>query len=45
MVYNPGKTMFLKKGEEKGAMIKNGADMLIFQAEENWRIWNDLTIV
>ena len=44
LVYNPYKTMFLIKGEERGAMIKNGADMLVFQAEENWRIWNDATI-
>lgn len=40
LVYNPDKTLFLKKGEERGAVIKNGYDMLIFQAEENWRIWN-----
>ena len=41
MVYNPVKTMFLQKGEERGATIKNGHDMLELQAEENWRIWND----
>lgn len=40
LVYNPGKTIFLQKGEERGAFIKNGADMLLLQAEENWRIWN-----
>ncbi|MBP6431138.1 MAG: shikimate dehydrogenase [Ferruginibacter sp.] len=40
LVYNPAKTLFLQKGEEKGATIKNGYDMLILQAEENWRIWN-----
>lgn len=40
MVYNPDKTLFLKKGEEKGAEIKNGYEMLIIQAEESWRIWN-----
>lgn len=45
LVYNPEKTLFLKKGEERGALIKNGADMLIFQAEENWRIWRDPAIV
>jgi shikimate dehydrogenase len=41
LIYNPGKTLFLQKGEEQGATIKNGEEMLIIQAEESWRIWND----
>lgn len=41
LVYNPQKTLFLKKGEEKGATVENGLEMLIIQAEENWRIWNE----
>ncbi len=41
LVYNPSKTLFLQKGEEKGAAIKNGSDMLEIQAEESWRIWNE----
>jgi shikimate dehydrogenase len=40
LVYNPAKTLFLQKGEERGAAIRNGHDMLIIQAEESWRIWN-----
>lgn len=40
MVYNPEKTLFLAKGERMGARIKNGYDMLVLQAEESWRIWN-----
>ncbi len=40
LVYNPAKTVFLQKGEEKGATIKNGEEMLVLQAEESWRIWN-----
>ncbi|MBO9659774.1 MAG: shikimate dehydrogenase, partial [Chitinophagaceae bacterium] len=40
MVYNPEKTLFLKKGEEKGAIIKNGYDMLEIQADESWHIWS-----
>ncbi|MBO9565105.1 MAG: shikimate dehydrogenase [Niastella sp.] len=40
LVYNPAKTLFLQKGEEQGAVIKNGSDMLVIQAEESWRIWN-----
>jgi shikimate dehydrogenase len=40
LVYNPAKTKFLQKGEEQGASIANGHEMLILQAEESWRIWN-----
>lgn len=40
LVYNPEKTIFLTKGEEKGAAIQNGYDMLINQAEASWKIWN-----
>jgi len=40
LVYNPEKTVFLQKGEEKGAMIKNGLEMLILQAEKSWEIWS-----
>ena len=40
LVYNPARTLFLQKGEERGAVVENGHDMLIIQAEESWRIWN-----
>lgn len=40
LVYNPEKTLFLQKGEEHGAAIKNGYEMLVLQAEESWKIWN-----
>ena len=40
LVYKPEKTLFLKKGEEQKAQIKNGYEMLIIQAEANWAIWN-----
>lgn len=40
LVYKPDKTLFLQKGEEKKAQIKNGYEMLIIQAEANWAIWN-----
>ena len=39
LVYNPAETLFLKLGKERGATIKNGADMLEIQAEANWEIW------
>lgn len=41
LVYNPAETRFLKEGAQRGARVKNGADMLEIQAEESWRIWND----
>lgn len=41
LIYNPVETRFLQKGKEKGALIKNGYDMLILQAEKNWEIWNN----
>lgn len=40
LIYNPEETLFLKKGQEKGATIKNGYDMLRFQADKSWEIWN-----
>ena len=40
LIYKPEETKFLQMGKEKGATIKNGYQMLIIQAEENWRIWN-----
>jgi shikimate dehydrogenase len=42
LVYNPAKTLFLRRGEERGAAIKNGYEMLLIQAEESWKIWNEL---
>jgi shikimate dehydrogenase len=41
LVYNPPVSLFLQKGGEQGATIKNGYDMLVIQAEESWRIWNE----
>lgn len=40
LIYNPAETQFLKNAKERGATIKNGYDMLIFQAEKAWKIWN-----
>ena len=42
LVYKPDKTVFLKHGEAAGAIIQNGYEMLIIQAEASWKIWNDL---
>ena len=40
LVYKPAKTIFLQRGEEHGATVQNGYEMLIIQAEESWKIWN-----
>lgn len=40
LVYNPEETLFLKKGKDRGAKTKNGLDMLHFQAEKAWEVWN-----
>ena len=40
LIYNPEETLFLNKGKEHGANIKNGSDMLVLQAEKSWEIWN-----
>jgi shikimate dehydrogenase len=41
LIYNPEETLFLKKGRERGALVKNGMEMLEIQAEANWQLWND----
>jgi shikimate dehydrogenase len=41
LVYKPAKTLFLQKGEQQGATIINGFEMLILQADENWARWNE----
>lgn len=41
LVYNPEMTLFLKKGKYRGAIIQNGFEMLIIQALESWKIWNN----
>ncbi len=39
LVYNPKESAFLKEGKQRGAMILNGYDMLVWQAEKSWEIW------
>lgn len=41
LVYNPEETIFLQKGKEAGAQLKNGLEMLYLQAEKAWEIWNE----
>lgn len=39
LIYNPQETLFLKEGKKRGATIKNGLEMLHYQADESWEIW------
>lgn len=39
LIYNPLETSFLEKARLQGATTQNGAEMLVLQAEESWRIW------
>ena len=41
LVYNPEKTRLMTMAEERGAKVENGMEMLIEQAEQGWRIWQD----
>jgi len=41
LVYNPPLTRFLQEGAARKAIVQNGYDMLVIQAEENWKIWNE----
>lgn len=40
LLYNPNETLFMKKGMEQGATVKNGLEMLLLQAFVSWEIWN-----
>jgi len=39
LIYNPANTLFLRRCKQKGALTKNGLEMLHIQAEEAWKIW------
>lgn len=41
LVYNPEETLFMKKGREQGATVKNGLEMLHLQAVASWDFWNE----
>ena len=41
LVYNPSETKFLQKSKDNGAKTINGYDMLVYQAEKSWEIWNE----
>jgi len=39
MVYNPAETLFLARGLQQKASVRNGLEMLQLQAEKAWEIW------
>ena len=39
LLYNPDETLFMKRGKEQGAVVKNGLEMLLLQAFAAWEIW------
>lgn len=40
LIYNPDETLFMKKGAQQGAQVKNGLEMLLLQAFASWEFWN-----
>ena len=40
LIYNPDETLFMKKGKEQGATVKNGLEMLLLQAFASWDFWH-----
>lgn len=41
LVYNPLETQFMKQGQQQGATVKNGLEMLHLQAVAGWNFWNN----
>ncbi|HDJ33964.1 MAG TPA: shikimate dehydrogenase [Bacteroidetes bacterium] len=39
LIYNPLVTRFMQKGEEQGAVVVNGLEMLKIQVQEPWKLW------
>jgi len=39
LVYNPLETLFMRRGAEHGATVKNGLEMLHLQALASWEFW------
>ena len=41
LIYNPDETLFMKRGAELGAQVKNGLEMLLLQAFASWEFWHE----
>jgi len=39
LLYNPNETLFMKRGKARGAIVKNGLEMLLLQAFAGWEFW------
>ena len=40
LIYNPDETLFMYKGRQQGATVKNGLEMLLLQAFASWELWH-----
>lgn len=40
LLYNPDETLFMKRGQEHGATVVNGLEMLLLQAFASWEFWH-----
>jgi shikimate dehydrogenase len=40
LLYNPDETLFMRKGKEQEANVKNGLEMLLLQAFASWEFWH-----
>lgn len=41
LIYNPDETLFMRRGREMGAEVKNGLEMLLLQAFASWEFWHE----
>ena len=41
LIYNPDETLFMRRGLEYGAEVKNGLEMLLLQAFASWEFWHE----
>jgi len=41
LIYNPSETLFMKKAKDQGSQTINGYQMLVYQAEKSWELWNE----
>lgn len=41
LIYNPDETLFMRRGAERGATVKNGLEMLLLQAFASWDFWHN----
>ena len=39
LLYNPDETLFMQRGAQQGATVKNGLEMLLLQAFASWEFW------